>query len=107
MGSISIHAAISIWSSTVRHENGNLVEGLWRVGPEIPCCLGTLNTGLRMSLLRVDEIRELNWVSDKEHWSIVSDDIIVSFFSIEFHGKTSWISLTIICAALSGDGGEA
>lgn len=105
--SISIHVAITIGSSTVRHENGNLMKSLRGVGPEVPGHLGALDTSLRVSLLGVDEIRELDWVLDEENWSVVSYDVVVSFFGVKFDSETSWIPIAIVCTTFSSDSGEA
>ena len=104
---VSIHVAITNGGSTVRHEDGDLVESLRRVGPEVPGHLSALNTSLRVSLLRVNEIRELDWVLDEENWSVVSDDIVVSLFGVELDSETSWIPIAIVGSALASDSGEA
>jgi hypothetical protein len=40
----------------------------------------------------VEEVGELNGILDEKNWSIVADHIVVTFFSVEFDGKTSWVS---------------
>ena len=88
----------------IHTENGHLVESLGGVGPEIPGHLGALDTSLRVSLLGVDEIRELDWVLNEENWSVVSNDVVVSFFGVKFDSETSWIPIAIVCSTLSSDG---
>ena len=106
MGTVSVHVSVSIRSSTIRHEDGNLMEGLWRIGPEIPGHLCGLNTGLWVSLLAVDEIWEFDWIFYEENWSVVSNDIVVSFLSVELDCKASWISLAVVSTTLSSNSRE-
>jgi hypothetical protein len=44
----------------------------------------------------MNEVRELNWIFNKEDWGIVSDHIIVSFFSIMLDSKAARITIAII-----------
>ena len=107
VGTVAVHVSVSIGSSTIRHKDGDLMEGLWRIRPEVPGHLSGLNTSLWVSLLAVDEIWELDWILDEENWSVVSDDIVVAFFCVELDSEASWISLTIIGTTFSSDSGEA
>jgi hypothetical protein len=75
--------------------------------PEVPSRVGVLEVGLRVSLLAVDEIREFDWVLDKEDWSVVANHVVVAFFSVEFNGESSRISLGIGSTLLACDGGES
>ena len=83
------------------------MESLWREGPEVPSHVGVLNSGLWVSLLAMDEVWELHWVLDEEDWSIVSDHVVVSFFSVEFDGEATWVSVAIISTTLSSNSGES
>ena len=107
MGTVSIHVSVTIWRSTIRHEDGNLMKGLWRVRPEVPGHLSRLHTRLWVSLLAVDEVWELDWIFDEENRSVVSDQVVISFFSVEFDSETSWISLAIVGTTLSSYSGES
>lgn len=71
------------------------MERLWAYAPEVPCCVGILNTCSGISLLAVNEVRELDWVTDEEDWGVVSYHIIVAFFSVEFNGETTRITFSV------------
>jgi hypothetical protein len=92
VGRISVHVSITVWSSSVGEKNGNLMESLWGVLPEIEDHVGIVEVSGWVSLLGMEEIWELNWIIDEENWSVVSNHIIVTFFGVEFHGESSWIS---------------
>ena len=103
MGTVSVHVSVAIWSSTVRHENGDLMEGLRGVGPEVPGHLCRLNSSLRVSLLAMDEIWEFDRIVDEENRSVVSDQVVIPFFSVELDRKASGVSLAIVGTTLSCD----
>lgn len=71
------------------------MEGLWAVAPEIPYHVSVMKIGGWVSLLRVNEIWELDWVLYEEHGCVVSNHIIVSFLSIELYSESSGISFSI------------
>ena len=83
------------------------MESLWGEGPEVPGILGGLVTGLWVSFLGMEEVRELDWISDEEDWSVVADHIVVSLLGVELDGKSSWISLAVVSTTLASNGGEA
>ena len=78
------------------------MESLWREGPEIPCHLTGLDASLWISLLGMDEIWELDWISDKEDRRVVSYHIVVALLSIELECEASWISVTVVGSTFSG-----
>ena len=95
VGAITIHVSIAIWSSTIREKNGNLLKSLRAITPEVPSHVSILAISLRISLLAVDEIWELDRILDKEHWSVISNHIIVSLFSVKLNGESSGVSVSI------------
>lgn len=107
VGAETVHVSVTIWSTSIREEDGDLVDGFWNEGKEVPESVGVLAVGLWVSLLGVDEVWELLWVSDEEDWGVVSNQIPVSFFSVEFDSETSWISLGISRSLLTSDSGES
>ena len=48
-----------------------------------------------MTFLGVDEVREFEWVADKEDRGIIPYQIPISFLCIEFHGKTANVAFGI------------
>lgn len=55
----------------------------------------------------MDEVRELDWVLDEEHWSVVTDHIVVTLLGVMLDGETARITVTIIGTTLTSNGGEA
>ena len=107
MGGISIHESVSVWSSSIREQNSDLMKSLWRVLPEVKDHVRVSQVGGWISLLAVDEIWEFHWVIDEEDWSIVSNHIVVALFGVEFDGESSWVSDGVRSSSLTGDGGES
>jgi len=60
-----------------------------------------------VSLLAVNEVRELNRVFDEEDGSVISDHVVISFFSVEFNGESSWISISVRGSFFSSYCGES
>ena len=48
-----------------------------------------------VSLLCVDKAGEESRVSNEEDWCVVTDQVPVTFFSVELDGKPSWISCRV------------
>ena len=69
--------------------------------------VGVVSVSNGVSLLGVDEVGELDGILDKEHGSVVTDHVVVTVLGVEFDGKSSGVSIAVICTALSGNGGES
>jgi hypothetical protein len=107
MRRISIHVSVTVWSSSVREKNGNLMESLWGMLPEIEDHIGVVEVSGWVSLLGMEEIWELNWIIDEENRGVISNHVVVTFFGVEFDGKSSWISDGISSSSFSSNSGES
>lgn len=103
----SVHESVSLWCSSVREKNGDLVKSLWSVRPEIEDGVWISQVGLWISLLAMKEIWELDWIIDEEDWSIISDHIVVAFLSVELDGETTWISHSVWSTSLTSHSRES
>ena len=83
------------------------MKSLWGVLPEIENHVWIGQVGCWVSLLGVEEVWELDWVINEEHWSVVSNHVVISFLGIELDGKSSWVSDGISSSSLTSDGGES
>jgi hypothetical protein len=100
---VSVHVSIRVWSTTVAEEVHDLVNSFLVGGEVVPEHSSILQVGLGISLLGMDEERELGWVSEEEDGSVVVDPIPVTLLSVELDGETSWISCGIRGAFLTTD----
>lgn len=57
----------------------------------------------RVSLLGVNEVRELDWVLNEEDWSVVAYHVVVSFFSVELNSEPSRISFSVSCTSFASN----
>lgn len=104
---VTVHLSVRGWGTTVREQNDNLVDGLWVAGQVVPEHVGVLQVGLWVSLLGVDKVGELRWVSDEENWGVVVNPVQVTLLSVELGGETSWVSGSVRRTGLTTDGGES
>ena len=62
-----------------------------------------MQVGLRIAFLRMYEVRKFNGVADKEDGRIVTDDIVISVFRIEFDCETARVAGGIRRTAFAAD----
>lgn len=79
---------------------------LSQVIPEHGTVITCIQEILRVALLGVDEMWELQSVTDKEDWGVVEDPVVVTPFCVELHGNTSWVSDGLGGADLTANGRE-
>lgn len=79
------------------------MESFWTVAPEIPDHVRVMKIGLRVSLLGVNEVRELHGILDEEDGCVVANHVIVSFLSIEFNSESSRVSFSISSSSFTGN----
>jgi len=107
MGTVAVHVSVTIGGTTIREEDGDLVEGLRRVTPEVEGHVGVLAVVSWVSLLRVEEIGKLNRILDEENGGVVANHIVVTLLGVEFDGKTSGVSIAVVRTTLTSNSGEA
>ncbi len=103
MGTVAIHVAVTLGGSTVAHKDCDLVERFGRVRPEVPCHVWVLRVVSGVSLLGVDKVRELHGFFYEKHGGIVSNHIVVAFFSVMLESKATGITIAVVGATLSSD----
>src|ERR1700726_5182972 len=92
-----------LWDSAVGHDDGDLMECLWKKSPEVPVILSAAKTGAGVALNSVVEVREAQGIAEEKDWSIVSDDVPISPLGVELESKPADIALRIGCPAFPGD----
>src|SRR5258708_23288129 len=102
-----MHMPEGLWNAAVGHDDCDLMECLWKKSPEVPVILSAPQTGAGVALDSVVEVREAERIAEEKDWSIVSDDVPISLFSVELQSKPADIALRIGCPAFASDGRKA
>ena len=95
MAAITVHKTKAIRCSPVTEEYNKLVQALRIETPEIPLRCVTLEIGLWITFLGVNEIRKLFGILDEKYRGIIANQIPVTLFCIELNCKTSGVTLCI------------
>src|ERR1700693_5110963 len=103
----AMHMPEGLRNSAVGHDDGDLMECLWKKSPEVPVILSAAKTGAGVALNSVVEVREAQRIPKEKDWSIVSDDVPISVLGVELKSKPADIALRIGGPAFSGDGRKA
>jgi len=103
MGAVSVHESVTVWSSSVREQDSNLMESLWSVLPEVEDHIWVSQVGGWVPLLGMEEVWELYWVIDEENRGVISNHIIVTLLGVEFDGEAPWISNSVWSTSLTCD----
>src|ERR1700730_12743327 len=74
----AMHLPEGLWNSAVGHNDCDLMECLGKQSPEVPVILSAPQTGARVALDRVVEVREAERIAEEKDWSIVSHDVPIS-----------------------------
>ncbi|MND87604.1 hypothetical protein D3C80_796070 [compost metagenome] len=83
------------------------MQAFRRKRPEIPHSGRRTQVGLWMTLLGVNEVRELQRITHEENWRVVANQIPIAFFGVELQCKAAHIALGISCTLLTGNSREA
>jgi len=60
-----------------------------------------------VTLLGVDEVWELGWVSQEEDWGVVGNHVPVALIGSELDGETTWVTSAIVRTRLTTDSRES
>lgn len=107
MRRVAVHVSKAIRSSSVREENSELVEGLGMLAPEVPGGIIVGSTSLGVVLLGMDEVRELDGVSDEENGGVVTNEVVDTLLSVMLDRESSGVSDNIRSASLTSNSGES
>src|ERR1700730_3649907 len=102
-----MHMPEGLWNSAVGHDDGDLMECLWKKSPEVPVILSAPQTGAGVALDSVVEVREAERIAEEKDWSIVSDDVPISVLGVELESKPADIALRVGCPAFPSDARKA
>src|ERR1700730_16517922 len=103
----AMHMPEGLWNPAFGHDDGDLMECLWKKRLEVPVILSAAQTGAGIALDRVVEGREAERIAEEKDWSIDSDDVPISLLGIELESKPANIALRIGCPAFPSDARKA
>ena len=101
---VAVHEAVTLRNPTVAHQNHDLVNRLGVLGEVIPehgRIISTAQMGGGMSLLGVDEVRELGWIAQEEDGSVVGHHVPIAFFCAELDAEASRIASQVVGTGLA------
>src|SRR5580698_10055433 len=93
--------------STIAHDNGDLVQRLGKIRPEVPVAICTAHAGSRIALDGVVEVGELERITNEKDGGVVSNQVPVTFLGIELQRETADVALSVGGTARPGDSREA
>lgn len=97
---------VTVRGSTVGEKDHDLVDRFGILREIVPEHVGIFQVSLRVSLLRVDKVRELGWVANEEDGSVVENPIQVALLCLQFDRKSTGVASGIRRARLTADGRE-
>jgi len=98
---------VAVRRAAVAEQHRHLVQAFGRATPEIPHHLRRLHVGLRIALLGVHKIGELDGILDEEHRRVVADQIPVALLGVEANGESARVAFRVRRAFLAPHGREA
>jgi hypothetical protein len=102
----AVHVAVRGGDATVAEEPGHLVRGLRAQAPEVPDVVRLGGTRVRVALLGVDEVRELDGVPDEEHRGVVADEVVVALLGVELQRPAARVADGVRGTEVAGHRGE-
>ena len=107
MAAEPVHVTEARRDTTVTVQPGEHVGHLGAERKEVPHVIGFLAAGVRIALLRMNEVREFFRVPDEKDRRIVTNQIVVAFFGVEFDGKAARVTHGIGVTLFSGHRGKS
>lgn len=106
VATVSVHVAPAIWDAAVTKRVHDLVNRFRILAEILPKDCGVIaaaEVACGVSLLRMDQMRELGGISDEEYRRIVLHKIPVAFISAELDGEASWVASVVMRATFTTD----
>mgnify|MGYP007046485915 FL=1 len=104
---VAVHLSVRSGGTTVREQNHHLVHRFLVANQVVPEHVGVFQVRLWVSLLSVNEVGELSWVSEEKHRGVVVDKVQVTLLRVQFKRETSWVSGGIWRAGLTAHSGKS
>lgn len=92
---VSVHVPVAIRSAVIGVQDSSLVSAFGYEREEVPDHVWVGQVGLGVTFLGMNEVRELDWVSNEKDRSVVPHEIPVAVFSVKFNSEATWIPLGV------------
>src|SRR5258708_21318454 len=103
----AVHVPVAVGRAAIREQYRDLVKRFRRERPEVPHHGRRLEIGLRISLLRMNEVAELQRVANEEHGRVVADPVPIAFLAIELPRKPAGLAFGLRRSFFTADSREA
>lgn len=107
MTAVAVLEAVSVGHASVAEKDHKLVNRLGRRRKEVPEHVGILEMRLRVSLLSVDEMRELCRVANEEDRRVVENPVPVALLGAQLDREATRVARRVGGTALATDRREA
>lgn len=107
---VPVHETPTKGNTSITEQDHGLMDRLWVLGeviPEIGRVGISIQVGLGITLLSVDEDGELGRVSEEEDGSVVGDKVPITLARLELDRESTRVTVGIRRAGLSTDGRES
>src|SRR5882672_2241974 len=99
----TILVAISVRGAAIGEKYCYPVKRFGRERPEVPNLRRRLAVGIRIALLSMNEVAELQRIANEKHRGVVADHVPVAFFGVELERKTPGVAFGVGGALLAAD----
>ncbi|MBB30600.1 MAG: hypothetical protein CME25_17050 [Gemmatimonadetes bacterium] len=107
VAAIAVHEGRVLRQAAIRHQDRHLMQRFGMTPPEVPHGRRAAQVGARVTLLSVNEVRELQGIADKEDGRVVAHHIPVALVGIEFQRKAAHVAFIVGRALFASHGGKA
>lgn len=110
MATVSVHVTPAIWDAAIAkrvHDLVNRFRILTEIFPKDGGVVTAAQMTCGMSLLSMDQMRELGGISDEENRRVVLHKIPVAFVSAELDGEASWVAGMVMRTTFTTDSGKS
>ena len=99
----SVHVPPRLRNAAIAHQPGDLMRGFGPQRPEVPLHVVIAKSRTGKSLLRTDEVGELDRILDEEDRRVVADQIVVAVLGVELDRESAGIAPGIGATLLARD----
>lgn len=107
---VAVHVSIAIWDTSITKQNHDLMDRFGvaaKVVPKHGRVISVRQMRCWVSLLGVDKVGKLGWISQEEDRGVVGDQVEVAIISSELDREASGISSAVVGTRLATNGRES